>query len=173
MSKINRVPITRLSKFFSEEDFFFLEQELGMEWLVGDMNFTCVLYRVDRYKTKTDDVYGEAVSDGIKFHPPVEFNAYIQITAPENKTMGSTRIDQMEPGNMKLSVYQKHLDELGIDISFGDYIGYYESESVVRYYTVNNDGRVVSDNKHTYAGYKPFYRTINASPVMENEFRGL
>jgi hypothetical protein len=38
---------------------------------------------------------------------------------------------------------------------------------------VVNDGRVVSDNKHTYAGYKPFYRTIMASAIMENEFRGL
>jgi hypothetical protein len=146
---------------------------MGEEWLVGDMNFTCVLYRVDRYKTKTDDVYGETVSDGIKFLPPIEFNAFVQVSAPENKLLGSTRVDQMEPGNIRISVYQKTLDDLNIDINFGDYIGYYETETLVRYYTVNNDGRVVSDNKHTYAGYKPFYRTISASPVGPNEFRGL
>jgi hypothetical protein len=168
----NKVPITRLGKFFGESDFN-LEISLGEEWLVGDMNFTCVLYRIDRYKTKTDDVYGEVVEDGIKFLPPVEFNAYVQVSAPENKMMGTTRIDQMEPGNIKVSVYQKTLDDLEIDVNFGDYIGYYESETVVRYYTVNNDGRVVSDNKHTYAGYKPYYRTISASPVGPNEFRGL
>jgi hypothetical protein len=168
----NKVPITRLGKFFGENDYN-LDISLGEEWLVGDMNFTCVLYRVDRYKTKTDDVYGETVEDGIKFLPPIEFNAFIQVSAPENKMMGSTRIDQMEPGNIRVSVYQKTLEDLEIDINFGDYIGYYESETVVRYYTVNNDGRVVSDNKHTYAGYKPFYRTISASPVGPNEFRGL
>jgi hypothetical protein len=168
----NKVPITRLGKFFGENDYN-LDISLGEEWLVGDMNFTCVLYRIDRYKTKTDDVYGETVEDGIKFLPPVEFNAYIQVSAPENKMMGSTRIDQMEPGNIRISVYQKTLDDLEIDINFGDYIGYYESETLVRYYTVNNDGRVVSDNKHTYGGYKPFYRTISASPVGPNEFRGL
>jgi hypothetical protein len=161
-----------LGKFFGENDYN-LDISMGEEWLVGDMNFTCVLYRVDRYKTKTDDVYGETVEDGVKFLPPVEFNAYIQVSAPENKMMGSTRIDQMEPGNIRVSVYQKTLEDLEIDINFGDYIGYYESETVVRYYTVNNDGRVVSDNKHTYAGYKPFYRTISASPVGPNEFRGL
>jgi hypothetical protein len=137
------------------------------------MNFTCVLYRIDRQKTKTDDVYGETVSDGVKFLPPVEFNAFIQVSAPENKMMGSSRIEQMEPGNIRISVYQKTLDDLDIDINFGDYIGYYESETVVRYYTVNNDGRVVSDNKHTYAGYRPYYRTINASYVGPNEFKGL
>jgi hypothetical protein len=168
----NKVPITRLGKFFGESDFN-LEISLGEEWLVGDMNFTCVLYRIDRIKTKTDDVYGETVEDGIKFLPPVEFNAFIQVSAPENKMMGTTRIDQMEPGNIRISVYQKTLDDLEVDINFGDYIGYYESETVVRYYTVNNDGRVVSDNKHTYAVYKPFYRTISASPVGPNEFRGL
>ena len=168
----NKVPITRIGKFFGENDFD-LDISMGEEWLVGDMNFTCVLYRIDRYKTKTDDVYGETVSDGIKFLPPVEFNAFVQVSAPETKLLGSTRVDQMEPGNIRISVYQKTLDNLNIDINFGDYIGYYETETLVRYYTVNNDGRVVSDNKHTYAGYKPFYRTISASPVGPNEFRGL
>jgi hypothetical protein len=168
----NKVPITRIGKFFGENDFD-LDISMGEEWLVGDMNFTCVLYRVDRYKTKTDDVYGETVSDGIKFLPPIEFNAFVQVSAPENKLLGSTRVDQMEPGNIRISVCQKTLDDLNIDINFGDYIGYYETETLVRYYTVNNDGRVVSDNKHTYAGYKPFYRTISASPVGPNEFRGL
>ena len=168
-----KVPITRLGKFFGSEDYS-LDIEMGEEWLHGDMNFTCVLYRVDRYKTKTDDVYGETLTDGIKYLPPVEFKAFIQVMAPENKMLGSkTNLSQVEPGNVRISVYQKHLEELNIDIEQGDYIGYYETETRVRYYVVSNDGRVVSDNKHTYAGYKPFYRTIMASPVSQNEFRGL
>jgi hypothetical protein len=32
---------------------------------------------------------------------------------------------------------------------------------------------VVSDNKHTYGGVKPFYRTIIGVPVNQDEFRGL
>jgi hypothetical protein len=167
-----KVPITRLGKFFGSEDYA-LDIEMGEEWLHGDMNFTCVLYKVDRYKTKTDDVYGETLTDGIKYLPPVEFKAFIQVMAPENKMLSKTNMGQMEPGNVRISVYQKHLDELGIDIELGDYIGYYETETRVRYYVVANDGRVVSDNKHTYAGYKPFYRTIQAAPVSQNEFRGL
>jgi hypothetical protein len=153
----NKVPITRIGKFFGSEDFN-LDISIGEEWLYGDMNFTMVLYRIDRLKTKTDDVYGETVSDGIKFLPPVEFKGYLQVS---------------EPGNARISVYQRQLDELEIDINYGDYIAYYETESRVRYYVVNDDGRVVSDNKHTYAGYKPYYRTIMASAVTENEFRGL
>lgn len=166
------VPITRLGMFFGGEDYD-LDVGMGQEWLEGDMNFTLVLYRVDRYKTKTDDVYGETVSDGIKFRTPVEFKAFVQVMAPENKNLGNSKIEQFEPGNVRISVYQSHLEELDIDIEYGDYIGYYETETRVRYYVVANDGRVVSDNKHTYGGYKPFYRTIIATPVSENEFRGL
>ncbi len=167
-----RVPISRIGKFFGVEDYD-LDISMGEEWLHGDMNFTLVLYRVDRIKTKTDNVYGETPSDGIKFLPPVEFKGYVQILPPENKNLGNSKLNQVEPGNLKVGVYQKQLDELEIDINFGDYIGYYETESRVRYYTVNNDGRVVSDNKHNYAGTKPYYRSIIASPVTDNEFRGL
>jgi hypothetical protein len=74
---------------------------------------------------------------------------------------------------MKFSIYQKSLDDLQVDIAFGDYIAYYETESKVRYYVVADDGRVVSDNKHTYGGYKSFYRTILATPVNKNEFNGI
>jgi len=102
----SNVPITRFGKFFGDRDFE-LEIGMGQEWLIGDMNFTCVLYRVDKNKIKTDDVYGEAVTDGIKFLPPVEFNAYVGIAAPENKMIGSTRMDQFEPGNITMSVYMK------------------------------------------------------------------
>ena len=168
----NRVPITRLGKFFDQNDYD-LDINMGSEWLHGDMNFTLVLYRIDKMKTKTDDVYGETLKDGIKFLPPVEFKGLVQISEAENKNYVNSRINQTEPGNMKVSVYQRQLDELGVDVSFGDYIGYYETEDRIRFYTVTDDGRVVSDNKHTYAGYKPFYRTIIASAVVDDEFRGL
>ena len=42
-----KIPITRISKFFGSEDFQ-LEQDIGMEWLHGDMHFTLVLFRVDQ-----------------------------------------------------------------------------------------------------------------------------
>ena len=166
------VPITRLGKFFGGEDFE-LEVQMGTEWLEGDMNFTVVLYRIDRYKTKTDDVYGEVLEDGIQFMAPIELKGYVQVLAPTNKFLGTSRVEQLEPGNMKFSIYQKQLDDLGVEIFMGDYLGYYETESKVRYYTVSDDGKVVSDNKHTYGGYKSFYRTITATYVSDNEFRGL
>jgi len=168
----NKVPITRLNKFFSEGDFN-LEIEMGMEWQMGDMNFTVVLYRVDKERTNNDDVYGEAMSDGIQFLAPIEVKGLVKIEAPANSDYGSSKLSQLEPGNMTFSVYQSHLDQLAIEISLGDYLAYYETEDRVRYYSVVNDGRVNSDMKHTYGGYKKYYRTIIAAPVTNNEFNGL
>ncbi len=167
-----QVPITRLGKFFGGEDFA-LDIGMGEEWLEGDLNFTLVLYKVDKKKTKTDDVYGEALEDGIQFLPPVEFKGYVKILPPTNQMLGGSRINQSEPGNLQVSVYQQTLDDLEISIDFGDYIGYYETESRVRYYSVVDDGRVVSDNRHNYGGIRPFYRTILATPVSRNEFKGI
>jgi hypothetical protein len=52
----NKVPITRLTKFFDAEDFD-LEIDFGREYVEGDLNMTIVLYSVDIEKTDSDDVY--------------------------------------------------------------------------------------------------------------------
>ena len=74
----NKLPITRLSKFFSEDDFN-LQIQIGQEYLQGDLNMKLVLYRVDRQKTEKDDVYGEVGQDEIKYFPPIEFYFSINI----------------------------------------------------------------------------------------------
>jgi hypothetical protein len=168
----NKLPITRLGKFFSQDDFD-INIQMGQEYLHGDLNMKLVLYRVDRQRTNNDDVYGEALSDGIQFLAPIELKGLVKIEAPTNQDYGSSKLSQIEPGNMTFSIYQSQLDQLVIDISLGDYLAYYESEDKVRYYTVVNDGRITSDLKHTYGGYKKFYRTIIASPATTDEFNGL
>ena len=168
----NKLPITRLSKYFSREDYD-LQIQMGSEYVNGDLNMKLALYSVDLSKTDTDNVYGEVGKDGIKFFPPVEFNAIAKIDSPTNKTYKNGEIRYLEPGNLTISVYIKHLEELKIDIKYGDFIGYPESEDRIRYYSVSNDGRVVSDSKHNMFGYKPYYRTIICVPAQESEFRGV
>jgi hypothetical protein len=168
----NKLPITRLSKFLSNDDFD-LNVQMGTEYLHGDLNMKLVLYRVDTTRTTTDDVYGEVGKDQIKYFPPIEFNALVKIDAPTNKSYKAGLVRFNEPGNITVSVYIKHLQELGVDIKYGDYIGYPESEERVRFYQVTNDGKVVSDGKHNMFGYKPFYRTITCAPAQETEFRGV
>jgi hypothetical protein len=62
---------------------------------------------------------------------------------------------------------------MGIEITYGDYIGYQESETRTRFYTVIDDGRVVSDNKHNMFGFKPYYRTVRCAPAQDTTFRGV
>jgi hypothetical protein len=168
----NKLPITRLGKFFSQDDFD-INIQMGQEYLHGDLNMKLVLYRVDRSKSNTDAVYAEAGNGDIKYFPPIEFNALVKIDEPKNSSYKNGLLRYNEPGNLIMSVYIKHLEELKVDIKYGDYIGYQDSEDRVRYYTVTNDGRVTSDNKHKMFGYKPHYRTITCAPVQEGEFKGI
>ena len=166
------VPISRIGKFFGEEDFN-LDIEMGMEYLGDDLNMSVVLYRIDRKRTIKDDIYGEAPKDGIVFMPPIEVKGVVQITESTLKQLGNSKVEQKEPGNMKFSFYQKQLDDLNVELLKGDYLGYYVTENKVRYYSVIDDGIVNMDNKHTYGGYKPFYRSVVATFVNKDEFRGL
>ena len=168
----NKIPINRLNKFFSQDDFD-INIQMGQEYLHGDLNMKLVLYQVDRSKTDTDDVYMEVGKDEIKFFQPVEFNGLVKIEEPKNSSYKNGVVRYSEPGNLTISVYIKHLEELNIDIRYGDFIGYSDTEDKIRYYTVTNDGKVTSDNKHKMFGFKPHYRTITCVPAQENEFRGV
>lgn len=168
----NKLPITRMSKFLSQDDFD-LNIQMGQEYLHGDLGIKLVLYRVDKQKTENDDVYAEVGVDEIKYFPPVEFYALVKIEEPKNSSYKGGLLRYNEPGNMTLSVYIKHLEELKVDIKYGDFIGYPESETRTRYYNVSNDGKVTSDNKHNMFGYKPYYRNIVCTPVQDNTFRGV
>jgi hypothetical protein len=167
-----KLPITRLSKFFGQDDFD-LNVQIGQEYLHGDLNMKLVLYRVDRNKTDNDSVYAEVGQDQIRYFPPVEFNALVKVDGPTNKSYKNGIMRYNEPGNITVSVYIKHLEDLKVDIRYGDFIGYPETEDKVRYYTVINDGKVTSDNKHNMWGYKPYYRTITCTIAQDGEFRGV
>ena len=169
----NKIPINRNNKFFSEEDFQF-EIEVGREAIEGDGNFVVVLFRVNRETTTSDDVYGEAGMDEIRYYPPVELKVIPIIEEPENRSYNSNgSVRYLEDGNLKFGIYQAQLDELKTDISYGDYIGYIVSEEDIRYFTVANAGTKFYDNKHTIMGYKGAFRSITCVPTDNNEFRGI
>jgi len=172
MAQRKIVPIERINKFFSAEDFD-LEIGFGREWLEGDINIKVVLYQVDREQTTNDDIYGEAGKGEIRFKPPVEISVNFNYAAPTNKNYNSDgSMRYLERGNITIGIYQDQLDELGVDINYGDYIGYQETETKIKYFTVSNDGRIFSDNAHTIGGYKGFYRTITCVPTDLDEFDG-
>jgi len=171
MAKPNKiVPINRISKFFSQEDFD-LEIEMGREAMEGDGNFTVILYRVDRGMTNTD-IYNEARKGEVVYKVPVELSIMPIIDEAENiafnTSAGSLR--DLQDGNLKFIVYQAHLDELDVELIFGDYIGYPVTETEVRFFSIVNDGVKNYDNEHTIMGYKGVYKIVTCAPVDENEF---
>lgn len=171
MPKPNKiVPVTRINKFFSQEDYE-LEIEMGREALEGDGNFTVILYRVDRDMTTTD-LYNEARKGEVSYKVPVELSVMPIIDEAENIVFnakaGSLR--DIQDGKLSFVVYQAHLDELGVELTFGDYIGYPINETEVRFFSITNDGVKNYDNKHTIMGYKGAYKVVKCAPVDENEF---
>ena len=174
MSTPRKIPINRVNKFFSNEDFD-LDISMGREAIEGDGNFTVILYRVDRENTASDDLYGEAPKDGVKFFSPVELKVIPMLEEAENKTYNNSAgsLRYLQDGNLTFGIYSSQLAELDAELSYGDYIGYPVSETEVRYFSVTNDGIKNYDNKHTIMGYKGAYRTVKCAPVDEQEFRGL
>jgi hypothetical protein len=168
-----RIPINRVNKFFSEEDFE-LEISFGREAIEGDGNFVVVLYRVDRDMTSSDDIYGEARKDEIRFYAPVELRVIPILSEPENKAYNSSSgsLRYLQDGQLTFGIYDAQLNDLDVTLNYGDYIAYAVTEQEIRYYTVVNDGVKNYDNKHTIMGYKGAFRTVTCAPTDENEFRG-
>jgi hypothetical protein len=160
-----------MHKFYDYVDFD-LENEMAREYLEGDINFTVILFRIDRIKSQTDSVYGESDVEEIKFHPPVELKVRPTLEQSEGKTYSEGYLRYEEYGNLTFTVFVDHLKELGVDISYGDYIGYPDREDNVKYFTVTNDGRINSDNQKTRVGYKSYYRIITCTPADPEEFNG-
>jgi hypothetical protein len=166
-------PITRINKFFSEEDFN-LEISMGREAIEGDGNFTIILYRVDRENSESDNLYGEAPKDGIKYFAPVELKVIPIMAEPENKAYnGNGSLRYLQDGRFTFGIYDAQLNEAETQISYGDYIGYPVTETDIRYFSVVNDGVKNYDNKHTIMGYKGAFRTVICAPVDASEFRGV
>ena len=168
---VRRVPINR-NKLFYDDDMFGLEREIGKDYIEQDMGQTVILYQVDMSKTQVDSVYGETDPNSVIYKTPVEIPCVYKIEEPElisydkSKQLGT----YMKTGKLTIGVYQETLDEFGVDIKKGDYIGINITEFHCEYFVVNNDGRNNYDNAHTLFGVKPLYRTISCSPIDSSEF---
>jgi hypothetical protein len=168
---IRRVPINRNSLFYDKESYGF-ELEIGKDFIEQDMGQTVVLYQVDASTTSADAVYGETNPNDVKFQAPIEIPCVYKIDEPELKSYDKQKQlgTYMKMGKLTVSVYQETLDELGVDMLKGDYIGVQVNPTTMAYWVITNDGKNNYDNKHTLWGTIPEWRTILASPVDRSEF---
>ena len=169
---VRRVPINRNSLFYDAETFAF-EREVGKNYIEQDMGQTVILYQVDASKTQTDAVYGETDPNDVVYKTPVEIPCVYKVEEPELKSYDKEKQlgTYMKTGKLTIGVYQETLDELGVDIKKGDYIGIQISPTHAEYWCVVNDGKNNYDNAHTLWGTVPLYRSILAAPIDESEFK--
>ena len=171
-NNVRRVPINRNSLFYDAE-MFALEREIGKDYIEQDMGQTVILYQVDASQTQTDAVYGETEPSSVVYKTPVEIPCVYKIEEPELKSYDKSKQlgTYMKTGKLTIGVYQETLDELGVDIKKGDYIGIQISPIHCEYWVVNNDGKNNYDNQHILWGTVPLYRTVQCSPVDQSEFK--
>lgn len=168
-----RIPINRIKKWYSDMEFD-LDIQMGREAIEEDNNLTVVLFRVDRNTTNYDDLYGEAKKDGVRYKTPIELQVMLTIEESSNEAYNSNGTQRnLEGGNLSFGIYQEQLMEKGVDIAYGDYIGYAINETEMRYFTVVNEGLKNYDTKHTIMGYKSGFRSIVCTPANPDEFKGL
>lgn len=174
MSNQKPTSINRVNKFFSEMDYQ-LEIDLGREALEGDNNIKVILYRVDRTKTQIMDRYGEADEDQINYHEPIDlYVATYKIDETENKAYNSSAgtLKYAQNGKLTFKVFNKTLEELNIDLTYGDFVGFDINETTRIFYAIVSDGIKNFDNQHSIMGYKGYYRTIVCAAIDNNEFSG-
>jgi hypothetical protein len=173
MERKNRIPNTRLNRFYDDTDFD-LEIDMASELIEGDANFTVVLYRIDRNHSNSNDIYGESDAKDIRFLPPVELKVLLSISEAENKNYGDNgALRYQEYGNLTFNILNKQLEDKQVEISYGDIVGYSDREDNLKYFEVFDDGKINSDNAHTQYGYKSFFTTIKCVTVDPDQFNGI
>lgn len=161
-------PINRNNLFTSEAQISF-QQGFSMEYINKVLNQTVVLYEIDRENTKTDEIYYEAKFDDLVFKTPVELNVMYKLNQAELKTYDTSAIKgyYQKVGKLEFQIMIKELEENDCDIHRGDYIGLQVTPEHMEYFIVADDGRVNYDNKHTYYGTTPYYRSIVCTTVSD------
>lgn len=173
MDRNESVANERLNLFYDEDDFK-VDMEMADEYVKNDLNVTVVLFRVDKAKTNTDDIYGESDPRDVRYLPPVELKvANLKIDEAENKAYNpNSTIRYQQYGNLIFHVFIQELQDKNVDIEYGDVVGYSDKESNFKYWVVQNDGKITADNKHTRFGYKGYYRSIVCVTLDPNLFTG-
>lgn len=171
--RTRRVPINRNSLFYDSETFE-IENELGRNYVEQDMGQTVVLYQVDASSTQVDAVYGETSPGSVTYKTPVEIPCVYEIEEPELKAYDKDKSlgTYMKTGKLKVGVYESTLEDFGVDIKKGDYLGVQVKPETMIFFSVVNDGKNNYDNAHALWGTVPLYRTIQGVPVEPSEFDG-
>jgi len=164
-------PIDRLG-FYSQKDFDF-DNVLRERYLEQDLHQVIYLYNVNRERSDTDTLYGEAYPNEVILENPIELLGIGKFNEKELKAylQENSTIVYSELGNVTFDILLSHLKENNIEICIGDFLAYRFDEQNTRFFKVIDDGRTTEHLKYTVAGFKPFYKTIIGVPVDRDEIK--
>jgi hypothetical protein len=158
-------------KFFTKKDFAF-DIKLGREYLNTDIPATVLLYRIDRVKTKTNNIYGETRASEKVTYTPVELQVKLSVEENENDYLGDSTIPKHWAGKLVFTIYEDELTEKNVDIKRGDFIGLQNAKDKLTYYEVNDADIMNVSNNKTIGGLGSYYKKITCFPVDRDVFAG-
>jgi len=158
-------------KFFTKTDMSF-DIKIGREYLDNDIPATVLLFRVDRIKTKTNNIYGETRASEKVTYTPIELQVKMGVDENENDYLGDSNIPKHWAGKLTFTIYEDELKEKGVDIKRGDFIGFKNSNGNLAYYEVNDPDTMNVSNSKTIGGLASYYRRIVCFPVDSDVFAG-
>lgn len=157
--------MNRLNDIINDNEFN-LYQDLIIEYLENSLNTTIWYYEIDLENSAPKDNWKEGYNYEIIFKEPIQIHCFIGIKPTELSSYNSNNeIKIHEGGNLQVSFFNKHLKEQNIFIKNGDIIGYEITNEKFIYYEVVDNDRKNYDSKHSFGGYKSFYKNINCTPA--------
>lgn len=153
---------TGVSTWFRDEEET-LMKNLGRELVENLITQRFVLYRVDLVETDSN-FYGEAKHKVYK--TPTEVKARVQISDADVITEGGVR--RLSKGDMQAWVYDDLLEELGVEINTGDFIGFQG-----KFYEVYDPGYNKDAMFNKFAADRDYFRTILAKVVSDDIFKSI
>lgn len=165
------------NNFISDKDY---ERYIsfGLEYLEKYMTQTIFLYKVDRIKSDTDNIYHDPLKSEINLQEPIEINCLVDLGITTNKSYDDKNIIRIEEyGNLTLTVLNRILSKLKTEIDYGDYILYVIQNDLGEYkrifFQVANDDKKYYNNNKTWGAFKAYYRVFVCTPVDENHLKFL
>lgn len=149
--------------WFSDDKEGALFKNLGRELIEDLINQHFTLFRVDVENTESN-FYNEAKKK--HYLTPVEVKARIKIADSDVISEGGIR--RLSKGDMTAWVYLVNMEELGIEINVGDFIGFQG-----KFYEVYDPGYDKDSMNRKYAADRDFYREILAKVVHKDVFQSI
>lgn len=155
---------------FVNEIGFDLEIALGRDYVEREVAMEIIYYEIDGAKTEKSKIYGERKGSPIVHKPSVKLKGTVTLANPKQQEIADGGLKKDYYGDIKVALYQKHIDENQVTIKLGDIIGYRTGTNEVRYFTIFNPDYVDVSNKKSFYGVRPFARVILARQLDRNEF---